>query len=216
MASGLTVSALSGASLLLLAPYFAGAESLELLVAVLNTNFWLATHVLTITTGYGCCLAASIGAHLWLINRTSGRGADPGADDPAGRALIGISLVACLFIIFGTILGGIWADQSWGRFWGWDPKENGALLIALWLIFLLHGRIAASIGAVGFAVGLVLLNVVVALAWFGVNLLGIGLHSYGFTDRAALGLALFCGAELLFALVFSRLAHRAEPEPEAA
>ncbi len=211
---GLAVSTLSGATLLLLAPYFAGEESLEVLVAVLNTNFWLATHVLTITTGYGLCLAAGIGAHIWLLNRASGRGVEPGADDPAGRALIGVALVAVLFTIFGTILGGIWADQSWGRFWGWDPKENGALLISLWLIFLLHGRIAELLGAVGFAVGLVLLNVVVALAWFGVNLLGIGLHSYGFTSGAALGLGVFCGAEILFALVLSRLARHAEPESE--
>ena len=193
-----------------ISPYFAGDEVLGVLVAVLNTNFWLATHVLTITTGYGCCLAAGAGAHIWLLRCALGRGAAPGADDPAARALLGLSLVASFLTIFGTILGGIWADQSWGRFWGWDPKENGALLIVLWLLFLLHSRIAGSMGAVGFAVGLVALNVVVALAWFGVNLLGIGLHSYGFTDTAALGLAAFCAAELLFGAVLYPLARRGQ------
>ncbi len=206
---GLSITSLIGSLLLLLAPSFAGDETLGVLVAVLNNNFWLATHVLTISAGYGCCLAAGVGAHYWLLRCALGRGAAPGVDDPLARALLGLSLVACFLTLFGTILGGIWADQSWGRFWGWDPKENGALLITLWLIYLLHARIAGSLNSVAFAVGLIVLNIIVALAWFGVNLLSIGLHSYGFTDGAALGLALFCVTEMLFGLVLYTLACRA-------
>jgi hypothetical protein len=79
----------------------------------------------------------------------------------------------------GTILGGIWADQSWGRFWGWDPKENGALLIVLWNATILHARWGGLIRERGLAVMSVFGNIVVSLSWFGVNMLGVGLHSYG-------------------------------------
>ncbi|MDO8494531.1 MAG: cytochrome c biogenesis protein CcsA, partial [Deltaproteobacteria bacterium] len=91
-------------------------------------------------------------------------------------------------------------DQSWGRFCGWDPKENGALLIVLWLLFLLHGILTKYVKPLGFALGMVITNIIVALAWFGVNLLNVGLHSYGFTENIALNLALFVGFELLFGL----------------
>ena len=95
----------------------------------------------------------------------------------------------------GTVLGGIWADQSWGRFWGWDPKENGALLIVLWLIWVLHGRVSGQLKQLAVLAGLAYLSVIVALSWFGVNLLSVGLHAYGFTDSAAYGLLGFIGLE---------------------
>ena len=118
------------------------------------------------------------------------------------RSMFGVSLFALFFSLFGTILGGIWADQSWGRFWGWDPKENGAMLIVLWLLWLLHGLISKHIGQLGFAFGMVITNIIVALAWFGVNLLGVGLHSYGFTENILSNLMIFCGAELIFGFTF--------------
>ena len=113
-------------------------------------------------------------------------------------SLLGVTLFALLFTLFGTILGGIWADQSWGRFWGWDPKENGALLIVMWLLMMLHLKISGWVKGPGYALGLVLANITVALAWFGVNLLSVGLHNYGFTEGAALNLLLFTIFELLF------------------
>ena len=111
------------------------------------------------------------------------------------------SAVAVFFTLFGTILGGIWSDQSWGRFWGWDPKENGALLIVLWLIMMLHLRIAGLVKPIGFCFGMVFANICVALAWFGVNLLNVGLHSYGFTDNVAMNLFLFILVEFLFGMI---------------
>ena len=126
-----------------------------------------------------------------------------------GRNMNGLTLFALFFTLFGTILGGIWADQSWGRFWGWDPKENGAMLIVLSLLVLIHGRIAGSFSAFTIACGLVLTNIVVALAWFGVNLLNVGLHSYGFTEGVALNLAIFCLIEVL--VVFVAIARRPKP-----
>ena len=110
--------------------------------------------------------------------------------------------MALFFTMFGTILGGIWADQSWGRFWGWDPKENGALLIVLWHLMVLHLRISGLIKPLGYAYAISLVNIVVAIAWFGVNLLNVGLHSYGFTDNVATNLILFIVFELVFTSSF--------------
>jgi ABC-type transport system involved in cytochrome c biogenesis permease subunit len=84
------------------------------------------------------------------------------------------------FSFVGTVLGGIWADQSWGRFWGWDPKENGAVLIVIWNALILHARWAGLIKLRGMAVLCVLGNMITTWSWFGTNQLGVGLHSYGF------------------------------------
>ena len=81
----------------------------------------------------------------------------------------------------GTILGGIWANYSWGRFWGWDPTENGALLICLFELMILHARLGGYIKDRGLACCAIVGGIVVSMSWWGVNLLGIGLHSYGFT-----------------------------------
>lgn len=197
---GLLIGALLGSVLQFIAMrYAAEGDTMGMLVAVLDTNFWLGTHVVTITIGYGCSLVAGTLAHVYLLQQWRY------PDDREKRGtlmsnMLGVGLVAAFFSLFGTILGGIWADQSWGRFWGWDPKENGAMLLVLWLILLLHGRIAKTLSSLTFAVGMALTNIVVALAWFGVNLLNVGLHSYGFTEHIARNLAFFCIAELIFIL----------------
>jgi ABC-type transport system involved in cytochrome c biogenesis permease subunit len=190
--TGLLGGALSGMLLLFIAQSFSEDDTMKMLVAVLNTNFWLATHVLCITTGYGWSLVTALLAHLWLVKRALGHKADE-----LIAPVKTLSLVALLFTAVGTILGGIWADQSWGRFWGWDPKENGALLIVLWLIWLLHGQISGHIKRLYYIAGMALLAVIVALAWFGVNLLSVGLHSYGFITGVAAALGMFCAVELI-------------------
>lgn len=178
-----------GALLLFIAPLLIrGGDALPVLVAVLNTNFWLATHVIIITAGYGFSLLCALAAHLWLAGAALGQ---PQSVLPMHR----LGLLALLFTTVGTILGGIWADQSWGRFWGWDPKENGALLIVLWLVWAMHGRRAALLPPALYAVTLAFTSVIVALAWFGVNLLNVGLHSYGFTSGIAAALFAFCAFE---------------------
>ncbi len=103
-----------------------------------------------------------------------------------------------LFSFIGTVLGGVWADQSWGRFWGWDPKENGALIIVLWGSLLFHAKLGKMIGPLGMAVGSVLGIIVVMMAWFGINLLGVGLHSYGFTSGVANALTAYVISEAVF------------------
>ena len=104
---------------------------------------------------------------------------------------------ATLFSFVGTILGGIWADQSWGRFWGWDPKENGALLIVIWNAVILHARWGGLVRERGIMNLAVVGNIVTSFSWFGVNMLGIGLHSYGFMDSAFWALAAFIATQLL-------------------
>jgi len=112
------------------------------------------------------------------------------------RMVYGIVCFATLFSFVGTILGGIWADQSWGRFWGWDPKENGALLIVLWNAIILHARWGGMIKERGLMALAVFGNIVTSFSWFGVNMLGIGLHSYGFMDAAFRWLMFFDASQL--------------------
>ena len=176
--------------------YANDGDTLGMLVAVLNSNFWLATHVTTITIGYGTSLFAGVLGHVYLLQaiRTP---FDKKYLKTVNANVFGATLFALFFTLFGTILGGIWADQSWGRFWGWDPKENGALLIVMWQIMMLHLRITGFVKPMGFALGMILNNIVVILAWFGVNLLGVGLHSYGFATGIAINLSLFIAFELI-------------------
>ena len=168
-----------------------GGDSFLMLSAVLNTNFWLATHVICITAGYAYCLVTSALAHYSLFRGER----EQGQQSILFKSMHHTALLALLFSAVGTVLGGIWADQSWGRFWGWDPKENGALLIVLWLIWVLHGRISGQMNTIAVAAGLAYLSVIVALSWFGVNLLSVGLHAYGFTDSASWGLGIFVALE---------------------
>ena len=176
--------------------YANDGDTLGMLVAVLNSNFWLATHVTTITTGYATSLFAGLLGHVYLLQMIR----NPNNSKYlkiVNANMYGAALFALFFTLFGTILGGIWADQSWGRFWGWDPKENGALLIVMWQIMMFHLRITGMVKPTGFALGMILNNIVVILAWFGVNLLSVGLHSYGFASGIALNLVLFITFELV-------------------
>lgn len=175
--------------------YEKDGDSMGMLAAVLDTNFWLATHVVTITIGYGCCFVASILGHVYIFERLFKN------EKENGKFIIKNMHGACLFSLFftvlGTILGGIWADQSWGRFWGWDPKENGAMLICMWLLFAVHGRLTKYFDDLAYATTVALTSIIVVLAWFGVNLLNVGLHSYGFTTSIATNIAAFTIIELL-------------------
>jgi len=117
--------------------YAADGDTLGMLVAVLNSNFWLSIHVTTITFGYGVSLVAGLMGHVYLL-RAFWFGSRDKQLKNIYNNVYGLTLIALFFTLFGTILGGIWADQSWGRFWGWDPKENGALLIVMWHLMVLH------------------------------------------------------------------------------
>ncbi len=200
---GILASSLLGVILLSIANrYAAEGDTLKMLVAVLNSNFWLSTHVICVTIGYSACILAGAIGHFWLVHALwpSKKGKKERSKEIEAM-VYGVLCFGLLFSFFGTVLGGIWADQSWGRFWGWDPKENGALLIVIWCIILLHAKLYGYIKAEGLAQGAVFGSIVVALAWFGVNLLNVGLHSYGFTQGAATKLMSYIGFELGFMLI---------------
>jgi ABC-type transport system involved in cytochrome c biogenesis permease subunit len=165
--------------------------------AVLDSNFWLATHVVTITFGYAAMFLAGILAAICIFLRAFTRALTRETTAATTRMVYGIVCFATLFSFAGTVLGGIWADQSWGRFWGWDPKENGALLIVLWNAVFLHARRGGLAGMRGLMAMAVFGNIVTAWSWFGTNLLEVGLHSYGFTSGGAIALATFVAAMLL-------------------
>jgi ABC-type transport system involved in cytochrome c biogenesis permease subunit len=170
---------------LIIAHHLAGSgDTLEMLQAVLDTNIWLATHVVAITTGYAAMFLAGMLAIIYIVRGVFTRSLKPETADSLARMTYGVVCFATLFSFVGTVLGGIWADQSWGRFWGWDPKENGAVLIVLWCAITLHARWAGFIRQRGLMIMAIFGNVVTSFSWFGVNMLGVGLHSYGFMQKA--------------------------------
>jgi cytochrome c-type biogenesis protein CcsB len=263
---GSVVASLAGFVTLMIAHNLAlGGDTMEMLRAVLDTNFWLATHVVVITLGYASTFAAGLLAILYIFlgvftplltqklgaraqtsptaaipaaspsqraglvaarpatlplpggegrdegeraARLRATGGDQKSQTTIGNALsnmvYGIICFATLFSFVGTVLGGIWADQSWGRFWGWDPKENGALLIVIWNALILHVRWGDLLRDRGIMNLAVFGNIVTSFSWFGVNMLGIGLHSYGFMDAAFKWLMIFIGSQV-FIIVLGML-----------
>ncbi|MBI5690340.1 MAG: cytochrome c biogenesis protein CcsA [Verrucomicrobia bacterium] len=171
-------------------------DTMEMMRAVLDSNFWLATHVVVITAGYSATFLAGFLAIIYIVRGVFTRSLDSATADSLHRMVYGIVCFATLFNFVGTILGGIWADQSWGRFWGWDPKENGALIIVLWNAIMLHARWGGMVRQRGFMVLAVGGNIVTGWSWFGTNMLGVGLHSYGFTDAAFVALATFVTSQV--------------------
>ncbi|HMD60590.1 MAG TPA: cytochrome c biogenesis protein CcsA [Opitutaceae bacterium] len=172
-------------------------DTLEMMRAVLDSNFWLSTHVVTVTTGYASTFLAGFLATIYIARGVFTRTLDRATADSLARMVYGIVCFATLFSFVGTVLGGIWADQSWGRFWGWDPKENGALVIVLWNAVILHCRWGGLVRQRGLMCLAVFGNVVTAWSWFGTNMLGVGLHSYGFTSAAFQGLVAFVAIQLV-------------------
>ena len=202
---GILTGSLSSFVMLMIAGKYAlEGDTMGMLVAVLDSNFWLAFHVITIMLGYaGIVLSGFIG-HLYIIQKIFKPDNKQLLDDTF-QSVYSIQAFGIVFTFLGTVLGGIWADQSWGRFWGWDPKENGALLILLWSAILFHAKIAKMIKKTGYAFGSVIGVIFVALAWFGVNLLGVGLHSYGFTSGVARTLFMFISFEIIFIFIMGSM-----------
>jgi cytochrome c-type biogenesis protein CcsB len=225
---GLVVACAVGFLSLIVAHNLAqGGDTMEMMRAVLDTNIWLATHVVIITLGYASTFVAGFAAILFIVlgvftKRLTTKLSVPEAatlgkvaagavgaaiavrstqlgDNFAktlARIIYAIVCFATLFSFVGTVLGGIWADQSWGRFWGWDPKENGALIIVLWNALILHARWGGLVKERGLANLAIVGNIVTSWSWFGTNMLGIGLHSYGFMDSGFKWLMAFIGSQL--------------------
>jgi cytochrome c-type biogenesis protein CcsB len=220
MGIGNFVSAVAGAVTLIIAYLLAGdGDTIRVLQAVLDTQFWLTVHVLTITFGYSAMFLAGLlglasvicmlGNRLLSLGQRHGPRAPKGS--PAAHAsapsvseveqvlasmIYGSICFAAFFSLIGTVLGGLWADDSWGRFWGWDPKENGALIIVLWAAMVLHLRASRMVGPRGLAILAVGGNIVTSWSWFGVNELGVGLHAYGAADGMSGTLLVFWASQL--------------------
>jgi ABC-type transport system involved in cytochrome c biogenesis permease subunit len=211
---GNLVASLIGGITLVIASFLGMAgDNIGVLQAVLDTQFWLATHVICITLGYSATFVAGGIGIIYLfggtfagllrgvlpqdeeVQRTTLQVADF-TDKALSTVLYGTVCFALLLSFVGTVLGGLWADDSWGRFWGWDPKENGALMIVIWNALILHARWDKLISGRGMANLVVLGNIVTAWSWFGVNLLGVGLHSYGFTENGLFWLGMFVLSQL--------------------
>jgi ABC-type transport system involved in cytochrome c biogenesis permease subunit len=195
---GNVVAAVLGFATLLIASFLgAGGDTIEVLQAVLDTQFWLATHVVCISFGYMATFVAGLLGILFVIFGLTTPHLNHDFRRTVARMIYGITCFAIFFSFIGTVLGGLWADDSWGRFWGWDPKENGALIIVLWNAIVLHARWDKMVGDRGLALLAIGGNIVTGWSWFGVNQLGVGLHSYGFTSGVILALGIFVLSQLI-------------------
>jgi ABC-type transport system involved in cytochrome c biogenesis permease subunit len=172
-------------------------DTLEMMRAVLDSNFWLATHVVVVASGYSATFLAGFLALIYVFRGLFTKTLDKTTADALARMVYGIICFATLFSFVGTILGGIWADQSWGRFWGWDPKENGALIIVIWNALILHARWGGLIKQRGLMCLAIGGNIATAWSWFGTNLLSVGLHNYGFQDGTFWTLIFFAISQLV-------------------
>jgi len=201
----ISLAPIFGAMLVMLARAFEvedGKDQMAPLQAVLDTNYYLATHVTSINLGYAAGMFASLLATAWLLmNATGFLRDDRDFHKSVVRGVYGLTAFGLIFAVFGTIYGGVWANDSWGRFWGWDPKENGALLICIAQVALLHARMCGWVRDLGFCIGAALTGLVVAFSWFHVNLLGIGLHSYGFASSTKVALYTYYGIESVLVAV---------------
>jgi len=172
--------------------------SIQPLEAVLRSNFWLMIHVLTIVISYSAFFLAFVLGDFslfYFLNEEKYKSQIKEVTLAIYRSLqIGIFLLAV-----GTVLGGVWADYSWGRFWGWDPKETWAFIALMGYLALLHARLVGLVKSFGMAAGAVLAFSLVLMAWYGVNFwLGAGLHSYGFGSGGVEYVSVFVAIHILF------------------
>lgn len=170
---------------------------------VLRSNYWLTIHVLTITLSYAA-FALSLGIGNWVLAlywRAKNAGEAQRNENIVTFSLFMYRAVqfGVVLLAAGTILGGVWADYSWGRFWGWDPKETWALIALLLYLAVLHGKWAGWLKPFGVVVGTVACFTGVIMAWYGVNfVLGVGLHSYGFSTGGLGAVTVFVIIQLAY------------------
>jgi ABC-type transport system involved in cytochrome c biogenesis permease subunit len=198
MGLGNIVAAVIGFLTLLVAHFLSlDGDTLIVMQAVLDTQFWLATHVVTINLGYMTTYVAGALGIAYILLAHVFPVLDEKRRQMLARKTYGTLCLAIFFSFVGTVLGGLWGDDSWGRFWGWDPKENGALMIVLYNALVLHARWGGMVKSLGVATLCVGGNIVVTWSYFGVNELDVGLHSYGASDSStAMWLLVFAAAQL--------------------
>jgi cytochrome c-type biogenesis protein CcsB len=151
--------------------------SISPVVAVLRSNLWLTIHVLTIVASYGALALATVMAHVYGVVSV----ARPGSSRtlaPLDLFLYRAIQVGVVLLAGGIMLGAVWANASWGRYWGWDPKETWALITLLWFLAILHGRFAGWLRGIGVALGTISGFFLLLMTYYGVSFYLVGLHSY--------------------------------------
>jgi cytochrome c-type biogenesis protein CcsB len=155
--------------------------SLQPLEPVLRSNFWLVIHVMTISISYSAFFLAFILGDIGLAYFIKGEAKYKTEIQSLNVSIYRTLQVGIVLLFSGTVLGGIWADYSWGRFWGWDPKETWAFIALMGYLAVLHGRLSGWLNPFRFMCSAIVAFSLVLMAWYGVNfVLGAGLHSYGF------------------------------------
>lgn len=171
------------------------SPDLDPIVAVLRSNFWLSTHVTTITISYAALSLAMIFGNILLVRLWIYSDNSKFIKEYSHYAYRMIQL-GCFLLTVGIILGGIWADYSWGRFWGWDPKETWALIADLGFLAILHARLVGWMTPAGILFWSPVAYLLVIMAWYGVNfILAAGLHSYGFSSGGTRMVLIFLGIQ---------------------
>lgn len=164
---------------------------LENVQAVLNSHYWLIIHVLMVVSSYAVFILCGLLGHWYLLAREGHK--------RLGDTILYSMYLGTALLIPGTILGGVWAAQSWGRFWDWDPKESWAFITSCIYLIVIHAYRFNHIGHRGLAMGAILGLLAVSFTWYGVNyILGAGLHSYGFGSGGESVYYLYVIAELVF------------------
>lgn len=173
--------------------------AMDVLVPVLRSNYWLTIHVLTVVSSYGAFgLALALGHRHLIFDRILKRWSPQDAEASA-KLILRVVEFGAILIGVGTVLGGVWANESWGRFWGWDPKETWALITLLGYLVIIHLRYFKKIGPFGLAVGTIVGFQLVLFTWYGVNfVLGRGLHSYGTGSGGLSWILYYLAAQTLF------------------
>ena len=208
-ASWLGLSAgLLAALALVIADHLPLDPSISPVVAVLRSNLWLTIHVLTIVASYGALALATVLAHLYGILFL--RQAPSATRNDLELYLYRTIQVGVVLLASGIMLGAVWANQSWGRYWGWDPKETWALITLLWFLAALHGRFAGWLKGIGLALSTVSGFFLLLMTYYGVSFYLVGLHSYagGHAKPLPPALIAYVVAELAFIATVSLAATR--------
>ena len=173
------------------------------LVAVLRSNYWLAIHVVTITMGYSGFLF-SLGISHLALGYILFKPGESKIINNLTHFNNRILQTGVLFLAAGIVLGGLWAEKSWGRFWGWDPKETWSLIALLSYLAILHAKHIGWINVFGLNAGSVICFQTIVMAAYGVNyILGKGLHSYGFGVGGEIAVVIFIVLEIIFIIFAS-------------
>lgn len=153
------------------------------LVPVLK-SYWLAIHVAIITASYGffglSSLLGVLALVLMVLRNNSNQVRVTGYIEQLTTINEMSATVGLYALTIGTFLGGIWANESWGRYWGWDPKETWALITVAIYSFIVHMRLIPPLrGVFNYNMASILGFASVLMTYFGVNYFLSGLHSYG-------------------------------------